>query len=35
MDQMLTTDCDDEGWNFFVSDEFVGETHDWQVQPHF
>jgi beta-galactosidase len=26
--------CDDEGW-FFVNNQFVGESHDWQAQPTF
>lgn len=24
--------CDDEGW-YFVNNQFVGESHDWQAQP--
>jgi len=26
--------CDDEGW-YFVNNQFVGESHDWQAQPAF
>ena len=26
--------CDDEGW-YFVNNQFVGESHDWQAQPIF
>ena len=26
--------CDDEGW-YFVNNQFVGESHDWQAQPVF
>jgi len=26
--------ADDEGW-YFVNDQFVGESHDWQAQPIF
>ncbi|MDR3458484.1 MAG: beta-galactosidase GalA [Verrucomicrobiae bacterium] len=26
--------CDDEGW-YFVNDQYVGESHDWQAQPVF
>ena len=26
--------ADDEGW-YFVNDQFVGESHDWQAQPVF
>jgi beta-galactosidase len=26
--------CDDEGW-YFLNEQFVGESHDWQAQPMF
>jgi len=26
--------ADDEGW-YFVNNQFVGESHDWQAQPIF
>jgi len=26
--------CDDEGW-YFVNNQFVGESHDWQAEPIF
>jgi beta-galactosidase len=26
--------CDDDGW-YFVNNQFVGESHDWQAQPVF
>ena len=26
--------CDDEGW-YFVNNQYVGESHDWQAQPVF
>ena len=26
--------CDDEGW-YYVNNQFVGESHDWQAQPAF
>lgn len=26
--------CDDDGW-YFVNNQFVGESHDWQAQPIF
>ena len=32
--QICFSGCDDEGW-YFVNDQFVGETHDWQAQPIF
>jgi beta-galactosidase len=32
--QMCFSTCDDEGW-YFVNNQFVGESHDWQAQPIF
>jgi beta-galactosidase len=31
---MCFSTCDDEGW-YFVNNQFVGESHDWQAQPIF
>ena len=28
------TGCDDDGW-YFVNNQYVGESHDWQAQPIF
>ncbi len=32
--QIRFTGCDDNGW-YFVNNQFVGESHDWQEQPLF
>ncbi len=32
--QIRFTGCDDNGW-YYVNDQFVGESHDWQAQPLF
>ena len=32
--QICFSGCDDEGW-YFVNNQFVGESHDWQAQPVF
>src|ERR1035437_1497395 len=32
--QMCFSTCDDEGW-YFVNNQFVGESHNWQAQPIF
>jgi beta-galactosidase len=32
--QIRFASCDDEGW-YFVNNQFVGESHDWQAQPIF
>jgi beta-galactosidase len=32
--QACFSGCDDEGW-YFVNDQFIGESHDWQAQPIF
>jgi len=32
--QICFSGCDDEGW-YFVNDQFIGESHDWQAQPIF
>jgi beta-galactosidase len=32
--QISFSGCDDEGW-YFVNQQFVGESHDWQAQPIF
>jgi len=32
--QICFSGCDDEGW-YFVNNQFVGESHDWQAQPIF
>ncbi len=32
--QLCFSGCDDEGW-YFVNDQFIGESHDWQAQPIF
>jgi beta-galactosidase len=32
--QMCFADCDDEGW-YFVNNQFIGESHDWQDRPMF
>ncbi|HUJ08635.1 MAG TPA: beta-galactosidase GalA [Verrucomicrobiae bacterium] len=32
--QIRFAGCDDEGW-YFMNNQFVGESHDWQAQPAF
>jgi beta-galactosidase len=32
--QICFAGCDDEGW-YFVNNQFIGESHDWQAQPMF
>ena len=32
--QIRFTGCDDNGW-YYVNNQFVGESHDWQAQPLF
>jgi beta-galactosidase len=32
--QICFSGCDDEGW-YFVNNQFIGESHDWQAQPMF
>ena len=32
--QICFSGCDDEGW-YFVNNQFIGESHDWQAQPIF
>ncbi len=32
--QIRFTGCDDNGW-YFVNNQYVGESHDWQAQPLF
>ncbi len=32
--QIRFTGCDDNGW-YFVNDQIIGESHDWQAQPLF
>ncbi|MEI9863762.1 MAG: sugar-binding domain-containing protein [Limisphaerales bacterium] len=32
--QIRFAGCDDNGW-YFVNNQFVGESHDWQAQPLF
>ena len=32
--QIRFAGCDDDGW-YFVNDQFVGESHDWDAQPMF
>jgi len=32
--QIRFSGCDDEGW-YFVNNQLVGESHDWQAQPAF
>jgi beta-galactosidase len=32
--QLCFPGCDDEGW-YFVNNQFIGESHDWQAQPVF
>jgi beta-galactosidase len=32
--QICFSTCDDEGW-YFVNNQFIGESHDWQAQPIF
>ncbi|MEJ0091440.1 MAG: beta-galactosidase GalA [Limisphaerales bacterium] len=32
--QIRFSSCDDNGW-YYVNNQFVGESHDWQAQPMF